>query len=81
MKKYHNMTGETDFEGNEAFFEENRPISLSIADLVLTLIFLACFFGSIYLYFENKTLKEELEQKHLLIMDLGKLLEKKNGRY
>jgi cbb3-type cytochrome oxidase subunit 3 len=78
MKKYHNMTDESDFEGNEAFFEENRPLSLSIADLVLTLFFLVCFFGSIYLYFENKTLKEELEQKHMLIMDLGKLLERQN---
>jgi hypothetical protein len=73
------MTGESDFEGNEAFFEENRPITLDIWDLVLTLIFLVCFFGSIYLYFQNRTLKCELEQKHLLIMDLGKLLEKKNG--
>jgi len=80
MKKHYNMTGESDFEGNEAFFEENRPVALSIADLVLTLIFLVCFFGSIYLYFQNRTLKCELEQKHLLLMDLGKLLEKKNGK-
>ena len=69
-----NMTDEIDFEGNEAFFEENRPVSLSIWDLVLTIIFLVCFFGSIYLYFQNKTLKHELEEKHRLIMDLKTLL-------
>lgn len=77
--KYHNMTGE-DIQSNEDLFIENRPTSLSIWDLVLTLIFLACFFASIYLYFQNRTLKSELEQKHLLIMDLGKLLEKKNAK-
>jgi hypothetical protein len=80
MKNYHNMTGEEDFEGNEALFEENSPIALSIADLVLTLIFLVCFFGSIYLYFQNRTLKHEIEQKHLLIMDLQKLYSKTNGK-
>jgi len=52
-----NMTDESDFEGNEAFFEENRPIKRSIWDLVLTLIFLFSFFGCVYLYFENCTLK------------------------
>ena len=78
--KYLNMTDESDFDGNEAFFEENRPIKLSIWDLALTLIFLFSFFGCVYLYFENRTLKEELKQKHLLIMDLGKLLERKNAK-
>ena len=55
--KHFNMTDESDFEGNEAFFEENRPTKLSIWDLVLTLIFLFSFFGCVYLYFENCTLK------------------------
>lgn len=72
-----NMTDESDFEGNEAFFEENRPIKLSIWDLVLTLIFLFSFFGCVYLHFENRTLKHELNQKHLLIMDLQKLYSNK----
>jgi len=72
-----NMTDESDFEGNEAFFEENRPIKRSIWDLVLTLIFLFSFFGCVYLYFENRTLKHELNQKHLLIMDLQKLYSNK----
>lgn len=76
MKEF-NMTDESDFEGNEAFFEENRPIKLSIWDLVLTLIFLFSFFGCVYLYFQNKTLEQELEQKHLLIMDLQKLYSSK----
>ena len=77
--KHFNMTDENDFEGNEAFFEENRPTKLSIWDLVLTLIFLFSFFGCVYLYFENCTLKEEIQHKHLLIMDLGELLKRKNG--
>lgn len=49
-------------------------------DFVLTLIFLTSFLGCLFLYFENLTLKQEIQQKHLLIMDLGKLLERKNAK-
>lgn len=80
MKDF-NMTGEN-IQYNNNFKEITMPSKkkepkFGFWDLVLTLIFLASFFGCIYLYFENKTLKQEIEQKHLLIMDLGKLLERK----
>jgi len=80
MKKYHNMTGES-IEGEHPLnmLQKQEP-AFDFWDLIITLIFLVCFFGSIYLYFQNRTLKHEIEQKHLLIMDLGKLLEKKNGK-
>jgi len=76
MKKYHNMTGE-DIQSNEELFKEGRSVALDVWDLLLTLIFLVSFFGSIYLYFQNRTLAHELEQKHLLIMDLQELYKKK----
>jgi len=77
MKQYHNMTGET-LEGEHPLdmLKKQEP-AFDLWDLIITIIFLFSFFGSIYLYFQNRTLKTELEQNHLLIMDMGKLLEKK----
>lgn len=57
--------------------EEKREPKFGFWNLVLTLIFLFSFFGCVYLYFENRTLKHELNQKHLLIMDLQKLYSNK----
>ena len=45
-------------------------------DFVLSMIFLFSFFGCIYLYFQNKTFKDEIENQHLLIQDLSKFLKK-----
>lgn len=88
MKDMHNMTGEGyphNFDGDmsqiktEKKHEINEP-RFGFWDFVLSGIFLICFFGCIGLYFENRTLKEEIQQKHLLIMDLEKLLERRNAK-
>lgn len=84
MKDVHNMTGESlQFYNNHKAITmptEKKEPKFGLWDLVLTLIFLTSFFGCVYFYFENRTLKEEIQQKHLLIMDLGKLLERKNAK-
>ena len=84
MKKYHNMTGESlqfnnNFKAITMPAEKKEP-KFGFWDFVLSGIFLICFFGCIGFYFENRTLKEEIQQKHLLIMDLGKLLERRNAK-
>jgi hypothetical protein len=80
----HNMTGER-LQFNNNFKAITTPIKkkeskFGFWDLVVTIIFLSSFFGCIYFYFANRTLKNELEQKHLLIMDLAKLLESRNAK-
>lgn len=86
MKDF-NMTGEKlEYTSGERSFvnydkngipKENKDSKFGFLDFILTLIFLASFFGCIYLYLENRTLKQEIEQKHLLIMDFSKLLKSK----
>ncbi len=84
MKNVHNMTGESlQFNNNHKAITmptEKKEPKFGFWDFVLSAIFLICFFGCIIFYFENRTLKEEIEQKHLLIMDLAKLLERKNAK-
>lgn len=89
LMENNNMTGENvPFTSGERGYanyaqnshhEEKREPKFGFWNLVLTLIFLFSFFGCVYLYFENCTLKEEIQHKHLLIMDLGELLKRKNG--
>ena len=67
------------FDGDLSNFNQKEPF-FGFWDFLLTLIFLFSFFGCLYFYFENRTLKQEIEQKHLLIMDLAKLLERKNAK-
>jgi len=72
-----NMTGER-LQFNNSHKAITMPVEkkepkFGFWDFILTVIFLISFFGSIYLYFQNKTLKHELEEKNLLIMDLEKL--------
>lgn len=84
MKNVHNMTGDSlQFNNNHKAITmpiEKKEPNFGFWDFVLTLIFLTSFFGCLFLYFENRTLKQEIEYKHLLIMDLGKLLERKNAK-
>ena len=90
MKDVHNMTGEqlytSGLRGDYNYQKppkntaEKKEPKFGFWDFVLSAIFLICFFGCIIFYFENRTLKEEIEQKHLLIMDLAKLLERKNAK-
>lgn len=86
MKDLHNMTGQPIYttglmsEMNYPKATEKKEPKFGFWDLFLTLIFLASFFLCVFFYLENKTLKNEIEQKHLLIMDLGKLLERKNAK-
>lgn len=81
MKDSHNMTGKSiQFNNNHKEISmptEKKEPRIGFWDVLLTIIFFALFFGCIYLYFENKTQKVEVEQKHGLIMDLAKLLERK----
>lgn len=81
MKDMHNMTGDGyphNFDGDLSQMKtEKKDNSIGLYEWVVMLIFLTSFFGCVYFYFENRTLKEEIQQKHLLIMDLGKLLERR----
>ena len=86
MKDF-NMTGEKlEYTSGERSFvnydkngiaKEKKDSNFGFWDFILTLILLASFFGCIYLYLENRTLKQEIEQKHLLIMDFSKLIKSK----
>lgn len=83
MKDVHNMTGEKfphNFDGACQNYIQKQEPKFGFWDFVLSAIFFICFFGCIGFYFENRTLKEEVEYKHLLIMDLSKLLERKNAK-
>ena len=63
MKKYHNMTNETDFEGNEAFFKENNSTYLSWSDVFWVVLFF--FFAIGFFVRSNELSKMENEKMKL----------------
>lgn len=77
MKGFNMTGGSLQYNNNHKAITtpvEKKEPKFGFWDFVLTLIFLCSFFGGIYLYFQNRTLKHELEEKHQLVMDLKALL-------
>lgn len=83
--RHFNMTDETDLEGNEAFFEENRPYNLTLLDvfwLASYFIGWALVFWLLYCNYvlndqisKQGNLKAKIAEQDTLIRDLKTVLD------
>ncbi len=83
--KHFNMTDESDFEGNEAFFEENRPYKLTWLDVFWLASYFIGWALVFWLLYSNYVLNAELskqgnlkakiDEQETLIKDLKTVLD------